>query len=73
MAKYFNPNNPSMDEMTQQDFDVRTRIEKILDNNTRDLSNSHWHGSEYGVPEDRYDDVAEEIMTALRLWENYSE
>lgn len=74
MAKYYNPNYPSsLDEMTQQDFDIRTRIEKILDNNTRDLSNSHWYGSEYGVPEDRYDDVAEEIMTALKLWENDSE
>lgn len=56
--------------MTPNDIDKRQRIEKILDDNTRDLSNSHWHGSEYGVPENYYEDVADAIMTEFKLWED---
>lgn len=68
MAKWYSEDK-EFTQMTIGELLIRNRIENILDTNSRDLSNSHWHGSEYGVPVDMYEDVAEEIMTELGLWE----
>lgn len=68
MAKFYSE-DPEYTKMTIADLLLRNRIHNILESNNIDLSNSHWHGSNYGVPENAFEDVAEEIMTELGLWE----
>lgn len=68
MAKWFSEEK-EYTQMTVAEFLMRNRIENILKNNSTDLSNSHWHGSNYGVKEDIFEEVAEDIMTELGLWE----
>ncbi len=41
-------------------------IIEILKKHTREMSNSHFHGSEPGISEDDYDDVAEDIYHAIK-------
>lgn len=72
MAKYYSEDK-EYTQMTIGEHLIRNRIENILVTNSTDLSNSHWHGSNYGVPESCFDDVAEAIMTELNLWENKDE
>lgn len=68
MSKWYSEDK-EFTQMTIGELLIRNRIENILNANSMDLSNSHWHGSSYGVREDDFDDVAEEIMTELGLWE----
>lgn len=68
MAKYYS-DDPEYTQISTVDVNTRSLIEKVLENYCTDLSNSHWHGSSYGVREDNFEDVAEDIMTKLSLWE----
>lgn len=68
MGKFYSA-EPEYTQMTVSELLLRNRIENVLKNNSMDLSNSHWHGSSYGVREDDFEDVAELIMTELGLWE----
>lgn len=68
MAKWYSE-EPEYSQITVSEFQIRSRIENILKNNSTDLSNSHWHGSNYGVKEDIFEEVAEDIMTELKLWD----
>lgn len=68
MAKWYSP-HPEYNQISERDYNVRCLIEKVLGDNTINMENYGYFGSNMGCPEDRYDDVAEEIMTSLNLWE----
>ena len=68
MAKWYS-DDPEYTQISERDNALRTRIESVMKKHATDLSTSHWYGSNYGIREDDLDDVAEEIMTELDLWE----
>lgn len=69
MAKWFCSNDPAEGQISVVDHNTRQAIENILERYTRDMENYSYYGSNMGVSENDYDDVAEDIMTALELWE----
>lgn len=56
-------------QISHNDFMMRTRIESVMMKYVTEMENYGYFGSNPGVPEDVLDDVAEEIMTELGLWE----
>lgn len=68
MAKWYSTDT-EYSEISDKDYATRRRIEEVLEDNTREMENYSYFGSNPGVPSDSYDDVAEEIMTKLGLWE----
>lgn len=68
MAKWYSE-DPDYTEISIRDFELRKRIEAIMDKHTREMEGYSYYGSNPGIPEDAYDDVAEDIMTELGLWE----
>lgn len=68
MAKWYCP-DPEYSQMSESEYNIRCKLEKIMEGYSRDMSTSHWYGSANGVPEDNYEDVAEDIMTELNLWD----
>lgn len=72
MAKRFS-SKPKSTQISVVDYNTRLVIEEIMHRYLSDLSNSHWHGSAYGIPSEDLDDVAEDIMTKFDLWEKNDE
>ena len=72
MAKYY-CDDPEYSKMSHTDYVTRTMIEAVLGEHTQEMEHYSYYGSNPGVPEDSYDDVAEAIMTALCLWEKKDE
>jgi hypothetical protein len=70
MAKWFCSSEPSAGEISTTDYLTRQKIESILERYTRDMENYSYYGSNMGVSENVYDDVAEDIMSELGLWED---
>lgn len=68
MAKWYS-DDPKYTDISLRDFELRKRIEEIMDQHTREMEGYSYYGSNPGIPEDAYDDVAEDIMTELGLWE----
>jgi hypothetical protein len=68
MAKWYSE-DPEYSSISKVDYDVRLVIEKVLAEYTREMEGYSYYGSNPGIPEDVYDDVAEDIMTKLNLWE----
>ena len=66
MAKWFHP-DPEFSQITPEDKAKRDRIVAILAAHTIDMSQDSWYGSVYGVGQDDYEDVAEEIMKEFGL------
>lgn len=69
MAKWYSEDS-EYSQISDNDFVMRTRIESIMMKHVTEMENYSYFGSNPGVPEDVLDDVAEEIMTELGLWEN---
>lgn len=72
MALYHNPDS-EYSQISDNDFVMRTRIESIMMNHVTEMENYGYFGSNPGIPEGVLDDVAEEIMTELGLWEKKDE
>lgn len=68
MAKWYSE-DPNYTEISIRDFELRKRIEEIMDQHTREMEGYSYYGSNPGISEDDYDEVAEDIMTELGLWE----
>jgi hypothetical protein len=68
MAKWYSE-YPEYSKMSKVDYDVRCAIEGVLNEHTTEMENYSYYGSNPGILEDVYDDVAEDIMTKLNLWE----
>lgn len=68
MSKYYSPDE-EYTQISLQDKLVRDKIEAILGTFTREMEGYSYYGSNPGISEDEYDDVAEAIMTELGLWE----
>lgn len=70
MAKWFCSSEPSAGEISTSDYLTRQKIEAILERYTKDMENYSYYGSNMGCSENDYDDIAEDIMTELELWED---
>lgn len=68
MAKWF-CDDPDYSQISKSAYDLRVRIEEVLARHTQEMEGYSYFGSNPGIPEDNYDDVAEDIMTLLGLWE----
>lgn len=65
--------NSEYTQISDNDFVMRTRIESVMMKHVTEMENYGYFGSNPGIPEDVLDDVAEEIMTELGLWEKKDE
>lgn len=65
--------NSEYSQISDLDFVMRTRIESVMLKYVTEMENYGYFGSNPGIPEDVLDDVAEEIMTELGLWEKKDE
>lgn len=68
MAKYYSEDS-EYSQINFKDYSLRSRIEAVLGKYTTEMEGYSYFGSNPGIPEDAYDDVAEDIMTELGLWE----
>lgn len=68
MAKYYNE-DPEYSKMSDVDFKTRSLIEAVLSKYTTEMEGTSYWCSNRGIPEWNYDEVAEDIMTELNLWE----
>lgn len=69
MAKWYSTEFPESSKISTEEYLIRSRIEAILATFTQEMEGYSYFGSNPGIPEDDYDDVAEAIMTELGLWE----
>ena len=69
MAKWFCESDPSAGQISEKDYNVRRAIELVLEKYTRDMENYSYYGCNMGCSENDYDDIAEEVMDVLELWE----
>lgn len=70
MAKWYCETDPSEGQISVVDHNTRRMIESVLERYTIDMENYSYYGSNMGVSENDYDDIAEDIMTKLELWES---
>ena len=61
MARWFSE-DPEFTEISKEEKAVRDRIVAVIASYTRDMENYSYYGSNPGVPEDEYEDIAEDIM-----------
>lgn len=66
MAKYYNE-DPEYTQCSKAEFEMREKIVAIMAKFTRDMEGYTYFGSNYGMPEDDYEDAAEEIMAAFGM------
>lgn len=69
MSKWYCESDPSAGQISERDYVVRRAIELVLEKYTTDMENYSYYGSNMGCSEDDYDDIAEEVMDVLELWE----
>lgn len=72
MAKYYSA-FPEYSTISEKDYQLRCKIEAILAEHTQEMEGYSYYGSNPGISENDYDDVAESIMTALNLWSDENE
>jgi hypothetical protein len=70
MAKWYCESEPSAGQISEKDYNIRSIIERVLERYSKDMENYSYYGSNIGCSENDYDDIAEDIMTELELWEN---
>lgn len=69
MAKWFCSSDPAEGQISEKDYNVRRIIESVLERYTKDMENYGYYGCNMGVSENDYEDIAEDVMTELELWE----
>ena len=64
MALYFSE-YPNGSDISLENKLLRDKIINVIATHTKEMS---YYGSNPGVSEDEYEDIAEELMTELNLW-----
>lgn len=62
MRTRFYSENPDYTQISKADKDVRDRIIAIISQYTQEMEGYSYYGSNPGVSQDDYEDIAEEIM-----------
>lgn len=68
MSKYYS-DDPEYTQISLTDKLTRDKIEAVLKTFTQEMENYSYYGSNPGISEDNYDEVAEALMYDLNLWE----
>ena len=68
MSKYYSE-DPEYSQISLLDKLTRDKLEAILKTFTREMENYSYYGSNPGISEDDYDEVAETLMDEFTLWE----
>ena len=68
MSKYYSE-DPEYTKISLTDKLTRDKIEAVLKTFTQEMENYSYYGSNPGISEDYYDEVAEALMYDLNLWE----
>jgi hypothetical protein len=58
---------PEYSEISVADKAVRDKIVAIIDQYTRDMEGYSYFGSNYGVPKDDYEEIADQIMVEFGI------
>lgn len=69
MAKYYSK-DPEYSKISLTDKLTRDKLEEVLATFTREMEGYSYFGSNSGIQEDDYDEVAEAIMSAFNMWED---
>lgn len=48
---------------------VKDLLTKVLNNHTQDMEGYSYFGSNPGVPEDEYNEIADELIAELKTWQ----
>lgn len=67
MALYFSE-YPNGSDISLENKLLRDKIINVIATYTREMEGYSYFGSNPGVSEDDYEDIAEELMTELNLW-----
>lgn len=69
MVKYYSQIGEEFgtNTMTKAEHEMRERIIKIISRHTREMEGYSYFGSNPGVSEDDYDEVADDIMAAFTI------
>lgn len=67
MALYFSE-DPEYSDISLENKILRNKIVNIIAAYTKEMEGYSYFGSNPGVSEDDYEDIAEELMTELNLW-----
>lgn len=70
MSKWYYKDDPEQGQISTENYLLRVRIENILTEYTQEMEGYSYCGSNPGIAEDNYEDVAESIMTELGLWKS---
>lgn len=68
MSKYYSE-DPEYTQISLPEKQIRDRIEATLATFTKEMEGYSYYGSNPGISEDDYDEVAEAIMTEFGMWE----
>lgn len=66
MAKWY-CEDPEYSKCSKAEFDIREKIVSIMARYTRDMESAYGYGLANGMPEDDYEDAAEEIIAAFNM------
>lgn len=69
MARWFSE-DPEFSEMTVEEKAIRDRIVKIISQYTTEMEGYSYFGSNPGVAEDDYEDIADDIMKEFGICES---
>lgn len=69
MTRYYSPTAEEFgtNTMTKQEFEIRERIVAVMKRYTQEMEGYSYFGSNPGIAEDNYEDVADEIMTEFGM------
>lgn len=68
MSKYYSE-YPEYTQISLPEKQTRDRIEAVLATFTKEMEGYSYYGSNPGISEDDYGEVAEAIMTEFGMWE----
>lgn len=66
MARWYNE-NPEYTQISKEDKDKCDRIVAVLEQYKREMEHYSYYGSNPGIPEDDFEDVADDIMKEFGL------
>jgi hypothetical protein len=66
MSRYYSK-HPEYSKITESENEIRNRIIALISKHTREMEGYSYYGSNPGVSEDDYEDIADDIMIEFGL------
>lgn len=66
MAKWYSE-DPEYTEISKEEKELRDKIVAVIDRYTKEMEGYSYYGSNPGISEDDYEDVADDLMAAFKI------